>query len=369
MEEVYRKAFIKNQHVNPKTGRQIKIGGPKHQELTKKYIKNKKVLPKPSPKAAKKVFPIVRKVSPKPSPKVIKKVSPKPSPKVYKKVSPKPSPKVVKKSLIIENEYPPITILPPGVKLPPPKIVKKSPKVEKLPDVAKNEYEIWDNGGIPFNVKIKGDVVEIYQNTYDWDKDILVKGTKPILTYNTEKVFIGRSPKNEMTEFSGGYGPKYDGNSILLQLKDKYIYIGPEIYSFVPLAPITKYLSPMGNSGVPYPYAIDTKNNYYLMGENNILLNQHISGDPYEKYYNISHEGHGKVIYKGNEFKMYHYIGGESYEEAYDRIIKNDRVITFTDTKGKKHSFNKKEYIEFMETFAKQNKIHYLKNNIIVERD
>ena len=33
-----------------------------------------------------------------------------------------------------------------------------------------------------------------------------------------KKVFIGKSVKNEMTKFSGGYGKYFDGNSILLNI-------------------------------------------------------------------------------------------------------------------------------------------------------
>ena len=71
-----------------------------------------------------------------------------------------------------------------------------------------------------------------------------------------------------MTKFSGGYGKFFDGNSILLKLsKNKYVYIGSVIYSFTSYNEITTFISPVGNSDVPYPYAIDEKNNYYLLLE------------------------------------------------------------------------------------------------------
>lgn len=338
MEEAYKKAFIKNQHINPKTGRNIKIGGPKHQELTKKYLP--------------------QKISPKPSPKKAIKLSPKPSPNV-KKVSPK---------------IPFVTYISPDAKRKLPKIVKKpSPKVEKLPNIAKNGYAILDNGGVPFNVKIKGALVEIYKNTYDYGKERLTKYMEFILTYNTEKVFIGRSIKNEMTEFSGAYGPKYDGNSILLQLKNQYIYIGTEIYSFVPLAPIKTYVSPVGNNEVPYPYAIDIKNNYYLMNGNVIILNTKLTKDPFDYYYDVARKG--KFYYKSmhiqglfignNEFIMSYF---PNPAEEYERLSNNGKLqLSLFDGKHK-HIINKQQYIKLMNDYSKKNNLKYLEHKIIVKR-
>jgi hypothetical protein len=89
-----------------------------------------------------------------------------------------------------------------------------------------------------------------------------------------------------MTKFSGGHGAKFDGNSILLEIKKKsYVYIGSEIFAFKTDNDITDYVSPVGNNDVPYPYAIDSEMNYYLMIENvklKILTNQE---DPYKYYY------------------------------------------------------------------------------------
>ena len=39
-----------------------------------------------------------------------------------------------------------------------------------------------------------------------------------IATYNPVKIFIGKSPLNQQTIFSGGHGPYFDGNTILLKL-------------------------------------------------------------------------------------------------------------------------------------------------------
>lgn len=43
-------------------------------------------------------------------------------------------------------------------------------------------------------------------------------------------------------------------------------------------------MSPMGNSDVPYPYAVDIKRNYYLFAEN-VILDHIESSKPYDYYY------------------------------------------------------------------------------------
>jgi hypothetical protein len=113
---------------------------------------------------------------------------------------------------------------------------------------------------------------------------------KHILSFNPIRIFIGKSPLNSMTEFSGGHGPRFDGNSILLQLsKTKYVSIGHEIYSFTTNHQIVEYISPVGNNDVPYPYAVDDIGQYYLMLDYNILKNipEDKKEDAYQYYYKM----------------------------------------------------------------------------------
>lgn len=157
----------------------------------------------------------------------------------------------------------------------------KSTGIDKQIHKGWKTYEIHDNGGRPFLVAIKGNskgsnVVRIYKMDpkikaeLKWDEM-----AKPyqyaalIKEYHPKKIFIGKSPKNPMTEFSLGYGKKFDGNSILLELKEKYryVYIGSEIYEFsIPSDDkIIKYWSPVGNNDVPYPVAIGELNAYFML--------------------------------------------------------------------------------------------------------
>ncbi len=285
----HKRAFIKNQNVNPETGKNIKINGVTHQKLVKKYLD------------------------------------------------------------------------------------KKSPKQIKSPKILK--YDIMNNGGTSFVVFIK-DKVYIHKNNFDFKLDKNIMEPKPRLTYRPEKIWIGKSPKNKMTEFSGAYGPKYDGNSILLKLKNEYIYIGSMIYSFVPLAPIKSYVSPVGNSGVPYPYAIDTKNNIYLMIEDVIMLNRTSFTDPYDDYYDIAMT-RGVFTYKG--IKIKDWFSGEHYSmlsyfpkagEKYDRLTKNGKLQMYiVDVNNKKYILDKSKFIDWMKEFETKNNFKPLDYKIIIERD
>ena len=158
------------------------------------------------------------------------------------------------------------------------------------------KYYIHDNGGRPFLVyvfpkKNNNIMVIIYSQLYDENKNDYDKNF--VKTYYCEQVFIGKSPLNKMTEFSGGHGKNFDGNSILLKIANKkYVFIGWEIYEFQSHYEIMEYVSPVGNSDVPYPYAYDGYY-YYLMLDNicvigkkiKPLLTKFIGEDPYTFYY------------------------------------------------------------------------------------
>lgn len=174
-----------------------------------------------------------------------------------------------------------------------------------------------DNGYEPFKVEISGSIVNIYKRVVDENSSECSESNENesnenesveesseneknnkyihILKYEPARVFIGKSPLNKMTEFSGGHGDRYDGNSFLLEMNDNnYIHVGCEIFSFSPKSKIVEYVSCMGNNWVPYPYAVDELGHYYLMIEDVILLNSNNEslktfikdgGDPYSYYY------------------------------------------------------------------------------------
>ena len=78
-----------------------------------------------------------------------------------------------------------------------------------------------------------------------------------VKTYQPLEVYVGQSVRNKMTEFSGGHGPRWDGNSFLLRIpcpadqcqsKFWYAHVGAELFEFGTDEPITAYYSSVGNN-------------------------------------------------------------------------------------------------------------------------
>lgn len=153
----------------------------------------------------------------------------------------------------------------------------------------KHKYEIVDNGAIPYVVKDYGKRVEVYSNKYDETTNNEVIQGK-ILDVPYKKIFVG---DNELKLKGYEKRGKRRGNSILLQnTNGKYTYIGDRISEFSTKEGdvIKEYYSPLGNSAVPYPYAVGEKFTYLLVDElmyvNNNLLD--LTKDVNEQYYQFS---------------------------------------------------------------------------------
>lgn len=130
----------------------------------------------------------------------------------------------------------------------------------------------------PFLVAIKNKLVKVYAI----NQDIYYPPNQEKCSYHyndlvgeyyPDRIFIGKSPKTNSTIGTDSYGSKYNGNSILLKIKNnKYIFIGYDIYQFDTEDEITYFISPIlrdrmivsifGNH--PCPFAIG-KNNVYDM--------------------------------------------------------------------------------------------------------
>jgi len=237
-------------------------------------------------------------------------------------------------------------------------------------------YFVHNNGGRPYKIGKKGDTVYVYKqienegNEYDAPLEYTLA---PVLIVIVKKMFVGKSPRNQQTEFSKRYGPQFNGNSILLKINEtNYIYVGHTIYSFKSKSPIIKYVSPVGNSDVPYPYAIDKNGEYYLLIEDVILKNvpKAQKYNPYNYYYlhSLITADRGIVpplqpvvpFFKGiDKF----YIGKDRYTLRYkpdpSKGYDNNMSIVLQD--GKKKVITKKEYIEIHRAFGKINEFRLLK--------
>ena len=181
---------------------------------------------------------------------------------------------------------------------------KNDPRVTTI--LAKHKGWIWYmthwNGGRSFIVYIKDHTIAVYRQPTFQDKVFLVEETKceiekkegnsceevetdddddekwhymiHVATFtNVRRIFVGKSPKTATTEYSGGYGEKFDGNSILVHVGEtKYIHIGAEMYSFTSMDDIVEYYSPVGNSDVPQPVAIGTQHAYFMLDKECVAL-------------------------------------------------------------------------------------------------
>lgn len=158
-------------------------------------------------------------------------------------------------------------------------------------------YFTHDNGGCPFKVGVDDNNVKIYKHRRNVDEKY---HSKPILEFVANKIFIGEDPDNSCLKFCSDFDHR--GNSILLNIgNNTCVFIGHEIYQFETDKEIISYHSPIGNSDVPYPYAIDVDGNYYLMLDSVVISNsdklqsrlESYQGDPY--YYHYSEENESEV--------------------------------------------------------------------------
>jgi hypothetical protein len=117
---------------------------------------------------------------------------------------------------------------------------------------------IHDNRGRPFKAIIGSSSVEVkkkhctkedpegeYIDFKKWDNG------------NVEKIWVGVDTCDR--EWS-------KGNSVLFRTsKNEYVMIGSVIYSFSSLHEIVEFHSAVGRNDVPYPWALDSENNAYLL--------------------------------------------------------------------------------------------------------
>ncbi len=164
-------------------------------------------------------------------------------------------------------------------------MLKKESKSSSFKKV--KTYYIHDNGGRPFKVEATNKNIKIYKAKYDDSGEnppTYEKNVKTISSY--DGLFVG-------THNDGSF----KGNSLLVHVKNnKYIFIGQEVLEFTAHEPITYYASEVGNSDVPYPYAV-SKNNIYLM------LDAPAKQGEKKKYYYIE-----KKNFTGNMSDVYRYF-------------------------------------------------------------
>lgn len=181
---------------------------------------------------------------------------------------------------------------------------------------------------------------------------------------DVNRVFVGKSVKTPMTERSGGYGAQFDGNSLLLLLdpaENTYAYLGETVYTFTSHSKIQKYDSPVGNNGVPYPFAKDLDNNYYLFNEKAVYhpprfnANEDLE-DPYLLYYKTSRMF--SFVYKKKPYIIDSMIiDNETYKvtsdinpkATFDRLTQNGKHVLYFVVHNKKIPIDEPSYCAIIE--------------------
>ena len=211
-------------------------------------------------------------------------------------------------------------------------------------------YEIHDNGGTPFKVEVNSDKLVKIRAA----KDVLIKEIQ------AERIFIGDSPINDTTLYSGGWGKEYYGNSILLKLQGlRYMFIGDCIYEFNAIDDIVEFTSPVGNNDVPYPYAYDGVGNCYLMIEHvSLKVPDRNHSEPYDYYYNnmmlFTVQNHGSKFRNITGFR----IGDNKYNlswhhepHAFENLMECESGQMFIKFGNKEEVMDKERFDQLMKNF------------------
>ena len=171
-------------------------------------------------------------------------------------------------------------------------VYKWIPKSKRVAPLTKKKkgmktYNILDNGSTTFSADVSPSHVQVYRLKPVDNGSVR---DKKIVDTSYIKVFIG----DNNLKIGDGVAPKgkYPGNSILIQVQPgKYIYVGETIYSFSTWKGenIQEYYSLVGNSGVPYPYAVGEHHTYFMLDKHtlpNELLD--LKKDAYGQYYGLT---------------------------------------------------------------------------------
>jgi hypothetical protein len=249
----------------------------------------------------------------------------------------------------------------------------------------KKKYHIHDNGGRPFECVIENKhTINIHRQTdCDQKTNKIIYEKNPSLTFHPKKIFVGKSPLNKMTEFSGGHGPKFDGNTILLEMmNNECIFIGNIIWSFDAKEKIDKYISPVGNNDVPYPYAIDKDKNVYLITENVIIKHRDDIAKKMAKYdnpidyyydYHLITQDRGLIPPQKPKTDMdidKWIVGKKEYTLSYRLTKKNKEKMFTINSKGQKKKLTKKDYVDLMKKFGELQSFEPLqKKKLYMDRD
>jgi hypothetical protein len=126
-------------------------------------------------------------------------------------------------------------------------------------------YEIHDNMDTPFQVEVRGSSIKIFKGLKN-DDGGYEHYDEEVATFRADAVYPGENSCTKKEEQFFDCSPEV-GNTVLLRVGSKYVYISGEIYSFslVPNETVVAYYSKLGPNDVPYPVLVGSKNVYILI--------------------------------------------------------------------------------------------------------
>ncbi|PNH01165.1 DNA ligase [Tetrabaena socialis] len=243
-------------------------------------------------------------------------------------------------------------------------------------------YLTHDNGGRSFKVCFDSRRFWVFKPSSP-DDDVTSHDAVAVKPTPYTRVFIGRSPLNERTRFSGAYGPKFDGNSMLFEIAPRrYVFVGHCIRLFNSTEPIEKFVSPVGNSDVPYPYAIDRSGHVYMLLEEVVLTSRPRPPDPHDLYYEQALLTPNLGLVRPEPVVPFEgitafFIGSKQFTLRYDphprRAARAEQggaawKKMYIVSHGEKKELSKEEYVALMRRVGKQRGLAPLKSKLLVPR-
>jgi hypothetical protein len=180
---------------------------------------------------------------------------------------------------------------------------------------------VHDNGGRPFQVFVGSTSIEVKKLQLSGEHEEYIDLQK---WENVEKIWVG---------FDACDPAWSRGNSVLFRISEsEYVMIGCNIFSFSPLHEIVEFHSPIGRSDVPYPWALDSENNVYLLEGGATVDSFHVSTEMKE---NFDDSATSDLIYgEGKEhFIEKRKVSSDPYKELwFNNTIPKESVQKITTT-------------------------------------
>jgi len=145
-------------------------------------------------------------------------------------------------------------------------LARKTRKTRKTRKVKKVTYEIHDNMDTPFQVEVQGSSVKVFKGLKNEDGGY-DNYDEQIMALRASAVYPGKNSCSSPEEARFFDCSPQTGNTVLLRVGNKYVYIGGEIFQFSLAAneTVVAYYSKIGPNDVPYPVLVGSKNVYILI--------------------------------------------------------------------------------------------------------